>query len=64
MADIGARILSLDKFEDILFKEETIALDKAALEKVEASYQFLKNFSRGKLIYGINTGFARWPNTG
>jgi histidine ammonia-lyase len=58
MVDIGARILSLDKFEDIIFKEEKIALDKVAMEKVEASHLFLKNFSIGKLIYGINTGFG------
>jgi histidine ammonia-lyase len=58
MVDIGARILSLEKFSDIVFKDEKIALDKLALEKVEASYEFLQHFSTGKLIYGINTGFG------
>ncbi|HEY4156333.1 MAG TPA: aromatic amino acid ammonia-lyase, partial [Puia sp.] len=58
MADIGARVLSLEKFENILFKDEKLTLDKPALEKVDASFQFLKNFSTGKLIYGINTGFG------
>lgn len=58
MADIGARDLSLEQFEAILFSNEKIALDKSALDKVNASYTFLKDFSRGKLIYGINTGFG------
>ena len=58
MVDIGARILSLEKFEDILFKDEKITLDKPAMDKVDASHQFLKGFSTGKLIYGINTGFG------
>ncbi|MDP4213373.1 MAG: aromatic amino acid ammonia-lyase [Bacteroidota bacterium] len=58
MVEIGARILSLEKFSDIVFKGEKVALDKPAMDKVEASYQFLKGFSTGKLIYGINTGFG------
>ncbi len=58
MVDIGARILSLEKFSDIVYKDEKIALDKPAMDKIEASYQFLKKFSTGKLIYGINTGFG------
>ncbi len=28
MVDIGARILSLEKFSDIVFKDEKIALDQ------------------------------------
>jgi len=33
-------------------------LDDTALRRVEASYQFLREFAQGKLIYGINTGFG------
>ncbi|MEO6964037.1 MAG: aromatic amino acid ammonia-lyase [Puia sp.] len=58
MVEIGDRILSLEKFSDIVLKDEKIVLDKAAMEKVEASFQFLQRFSTGKLIYGINTGFG------
>jgi len=58
MVDIGSRSLSLQNFSDIVFKEDQITLNPAALEKVNASFQFLKNFSTGKLIYGINTGFG------
>jgi histidine ammonia-lyase len=58
MVDIGSRNLSLINFSDIVFKGDQISLNPAALEKVDASFQFLKNFSTGKLIYGINTGFG------
>ncbi len=58
MVDIGSRSLSLINFSDIVFKEEQITLNPAALEKVDASFQFLSHFSTGKLIYGINTGFG------
>ena len=58
MVEIGSRSLSLINFSDIVFKEDQITLNPAALEKVDASFQFLKHFSTGKLIYGINTGFG------
>ena len=58
MVTIGGRKLSLDDFFAILFEEEAVKLDEAGLEKVNASYEFLKNFSTEKLIYGINTGFG------
>ena len=58
MIDIGGRILSLDNFSEILFKEKGVNLAPSALEKVDANYHFLKDFSMGKLIYGINTGFG------
>ena len=58
MVDIGSRNLSLQNFSDIVFKEDKVSLNPAAMAKVEASFQFLKHFSTGKLIYGINTGFG------
>src|SRR3984957_19769821 len=58
MVEIGSRSLSLINFSDIVFKEDQISLNPAALDKVDASFQFLSHFSTGKLIYGINTGFG------
>ncbi len=58
MVDIGSRSLTLINFSDIVFKEDQITLNPKAIEKVDASFQFLKHFSTGKLIYGINTGFG------
>src|SRR5580765_2403452 len=58
MVDIGSRSLTIQDFSDIVFKSEKISLNQGALEKVNASFQFLEHFSTGKLIYGINTGFG------
>jgi histidine ammonia-lyase len=58
MVDIGSQNLSIQDFSNIVFKEDKISLNQVALDKVDASFQFLKHFSKGKLIYGINTGFG------
>ena len=58
MVDIGSRSLSLQDFSDIVFKSDKISLNPVALDKVDASFEFLQHFSTGKLIYGINTGFG------
>ncbi|HWZ14949.1 MAG TPA: aromatic amino acid ammonia-lyase [Mucilaginibacter sp.] len=55
---VGQSTLSLDDFSDLLFEQKEIELDKAAVEKVELNFNFLKKFSSNKLIYGINTGFG------
>jgi histidine ammonia-lyase len=58
MIFIGQNSLSLKDFSAILFQQQTIDLDKASLEKVDANFRFLKSFASNKLIYGINTGFG------
>jgi len=55
---VGEGRLSLSDFNAILTQGALISLAPAALERVETSYRFLKQFSKGKLIYGINTGFG------
>ncbi|MDR1763041.1 MAG: aromatic amino acid ammonia-lyase [Dysgonamonadaceae bacterium] len=55
---ISVNELNLEQVEAILFRNEQIALDKQALENVQAGFDFLKKFSDEKLIYGINTGFG------
>src|ERR1700712_1895089 len=55
---VGQSKLSLTDFSALLFKNKHIELDKAALQKVEVNFNFLKKFSSNKLIYGINTGFG------
>lgn len=53
--------LSIDEFERLLYRKEKIEFpDKG---KVAACHEFLKAFSKEKVIYGINTGFgpmAQW----
>ncbi|CAN5778101.1 aromatic amino acid ammonia-lyase [soil metagenome] len=58
MIHVGESALSLNDFSDILFKEREVVLGKAAVEKVNVNFEFLKSFSSNKLIYGINTGFG------
>jgi histidine ammonia-lyase len=55
---VGHGMLSLNDFSELIYKQKEIALDEAALQNVEASFNFLKEFSSNKLIYGINTGFG------
>src|SRR6478609_4956181 len=45
--------LSLEEFESIIFNNNKIVLDR-----VNESFDFLKEFSVNKIIYGVNTGFG------
>src|ERR1700712_1671346 len=58
MINVGDKVLSTADFAEILFKEKAVQLNAKAVEKVEKSFSFLKEFSKHKLIYGINTGFG------
>lgn len=50
--------LSLKEFEAIVFKNNKVAVSDSVLERVNASFDFLKEFSGNKVIYGVNTGFG------
>ncbi|WP_027378904.1 HAL/PAL/TAL family ammonia-lyase [Chryseobacterium daeguense] len=50
--------LELNDFKKIIIKNENIELDTALLARVDESFQFLKEFSKNKVIYGVNTGFG------
>lgn len=58
MINIGKLKLSVKEVEAVVKRGEKVQLDGAALNKVEESHDFLKKFSKEKLIYGINTGFG------
>jgi len=58
MVEIGRDLLSLEDFSEILSHKDRVTLRKEELEKVDASFRFLKEFSSNKLIYGLNTGFG------
>lgn len=55
---VGQSALSLNDFSELIFKQKEVALDAAALTKINTNFEFLKQFSSNKLIYGINTGFG------
>lgn len=62
MIEINER-LTLREMEQVLYNGETIWISEKLRSQVVASYEFLKEFSKDKVIYGINTGFgpmAQW----
>ena len=62
MIEINER-LTLPEMERILYGNETVRVSEKLRSQVVASYDFLKEFSKDKVIYGINTGFgpmAQW----
>ncbi len=58
MVKIGDKKISADDFYKVLINNLELHLDEEALRKVYRSHYFLKEFTREKLIYGINTGFG------
>lgn len=50
--------LSLEEFESIIFSDEKINISEAVLRRVKRSFNFLNEFSKNKVIYGVNTGFG------
>lgn len=62
MIEINER-LTLPEMERILYGNETVRVSEKLRSQVVASYDFLEEFSKDKVIYGINTGFgpmAQW----
>jgi histidine ammonia-lyase len=58
MVKIGDKKISADDFYKVLISNIQLDIDEDTLRKVYRSYYFLKEFTREKLIYGINTGFG------
>ena len=58
MIKIESGKLKLSGFERLIFENKKIELSNDALLRATASFNFLKSFSKGKIIYGVNTGFG------
>ncbi|MCL2597574.1 MAG: aromatic amino acid ammonia-lyase [Paludibacter sp.] len=52
------KFLNIKDFESIIFQKKQIEITQSAKADVEKSYEFLSDFARNKIIYGINTGFG------
>ena len=50
--------LNLKEFESIIFNQNKIEISEVVLNRVNESFNFLKEFSENKIIYGVNTGFG------
>src|SRR5687767_13290911 len=58
MIAAGEKIVTLEGVASILFKKEKVDLTPATMKKAETNFNFLREFSKNKVIYGINTGFG------
>ncbi len=56
--NIIGEYLSLKEFETIIFGNAKIDISEIVLDRVNKSFEFLKEFSENKIIYGVNTGFG------
>ena len=50
--------MNLDNLIEYVIIKKRFEIEKENLKKVTDSYEFLKDFSKDKVIYGINTGFG------
>jgi len=58
MVTISNKPLLTKDYISVLFNNEHIRVDDATLDKVEVCFNFLKDFSDNKIIYGVNTGLG------
>jgi histidine ammonia-lyase len=58
MVLIGGKRLTSSDFYAVLFQGSQVQLDPLSIAKVNASFDFLKSYSKDKIIYGINTGLG------
>ncbi|MCL1850858.1 MAG: aromatic amino acid ammonia-lyase, partial [Bacteroidetes bacterium] len=56
--EYNGNLLCLDDLNKIIFNNENLFLTQPLLNEIQESYNFLKKFSKNKIIYGINTGFG------
>ncbi|MBR9757894.1 MAG: aromatic amino acid lyase [Algicola sp.] len=50
--------LEITDFYNIIFDNQQITIDESVIETLDKSFNFLKEFSENKVIYGVNTGFG------
>lgn len=50
--------LGVEEFYKVIFENNPIEIDNAVFQTIENSFNFLKDFSENKTIYGVNTGFG------
>lgn len=57
MPDIKGK-LGIEEFYSVIFENKTLTVDQQVIQTVQQSFDFLKEFSKNKVIYGVNTGFG------
>jgi histidine ammonia-lyase len=51
-------IIKLEDFVNVIYKNMPVEISSEILFQLEKSFHFLNEFSKGKIIYGINTGLG------
>lgn len=51
-------IMTYEEIISVIFDNKSLELSDAEKNRIENCYNFLKEFSKDKVIYGINTGFG------
>ncbi len=57
MSEIKGK-LGIEEFYKVIFDNESVTISASVRETVQKSFDFLKEFSKNKVIYGVNTGFG------
>lgn len=52
------KYITLNDINSVVFESASVSLSDASLTSVIESFEFLREFSRDKVIYGINTGLG------
>jgi histidine ammonia-lyase len=55
---VSSRYLRLEDVERVVFENSQVYLPESVREQLQAGYDFLRDFSKDKVIYGVNTGFG------
>lgn len=50
--------MTIAEIEKVLFQKQELKLTAEEQQRIEKSYNFLNDFAKDKVIYGINTGFG------
>ncbi len=58
MITISKKPLATEDYKNILFHNEQITVDEETIINVERCFNFLVEFSKNKIIYGVNTGLG------
>lgn len=58
MIEIGNGNLNIERFTQVVREGQVVRLEESAAQHVRESFDFLIDFAKDKIIYGINTGFG------
>lgn len=55
---VGAKRLTIEALEKVVYGNASIGLSSKAWTELKAGHEFLQEFAKDKVIYGVNTGFG------